>query len=88
MIVEFGLVKKPQDLVMKGNLYITNEERFEETQVADIWHKIVKDDANIKVTIHENNMDWIFLVPIHESEGWEVVDMNEYFLQFKCNPNE
>jgi len=82
--VEFGLIKKPKDIVMKGNLYITEEERLEKTEVANICHQIDKNDAHIKITIHENKMDWIFLVPIHESEDWELVDMNEYFLQFKC----
>lgn len=87
MLVEFGLVKKPQDLVMKGNLYITNDERFEETAVANIWHKLDGADANLKITIHENSMDWVFLLPVHESSDWEVVDLDEYFLQFKCKPN-
>ena len=86
MIVEFGLIKKPQDLLIKGNLYITEEERFEETEIANIWHKLDGSDAHLKITIHENKMDWIFLMPVHESDDWEVVDMNEYFLQFKCNP--
>ncbi|NVK21831.1 MAG: hypothetical protein HWD86_04890 [Kangiellaceae bacterium] len=86
MIVEFGLIKKPDSLVMKGNLYITENERLETTEIADVWHKLTGDDANVKITIHENNMDWIFLIPVHESESWEVIDLNEYFLQFKCKP--
>ena len=87
MIVEFGLIKKPNDIVMKGNLYITEEGRLEKTVVANIWHQIDKNDAHMKITIHENKMDWVFLIPIHESEDWELVDMNEYFLQFKCKQN-
>lgn len=88
MIIEFGLIKKPQDLLIKGNLYITQEERSENTEIANIWHKLDKNDAHVKISIYENKMDWVFLIPVHESEDWEVVDMNEYFIQFKCKPIE
>lgn len=87
MIVEFGLIKKPDNLVIKGNLFITENERFEKTEVADIWHLLDGSDAKIKISIHENQMDWMFLMPVHESENWEVIDLNEYFLQFKCKPS-
>ncbi|MEZ8130394.1 hypothetical protein [Enterovibrio norvegicus] len=87
VIVEFGLIKKPQDVLITGNLYITDDERLEETEIANIWHQLEGDDANIKLTIHENKMDWVLLMPVHESEDWEVMDMNEYFLQFKCKLN-
>lgn len=88
MIIEFGLIKKPQDLLIKGNLYITQEERSENTEIANIWHKLDKNDAHVKISIYENKMDWVFLIPVHESEDWEVVDMDEYFIQFKCKPIE
>ena len=87
MIVEFGLIKKPSDMVMKGDLYITIEERTEETMVADIWHKIEDKDAHIKLSIHDNKMEWMFLMPVHQSEDWEIIDLDEYFFQFKCELN-
>ncbi len=89
MLIEIGLFQG-DELLQQGKIIVTDSEQLEENEIISLRHQLVDNTALIELTIFDNAVQKIksnLDMPVHQSEDWESIELDQYTFAFRCNLN-